>query len=669
MQKEITKRIRLYGIAAVLLAVILVSVCYQLGYVPQIQLPKTSPFMSTFSSYNELKDFLKNKTQSQYTSPYYTRNGGVFIASGPQGKFLPGITNSLSATDLTHSGTNIQVTGVDEADFVKVDNNGYIFVLAGNNVTIVKAYPPEEAQVASRITFTDMSPSGIFVNGDKLAVLGSNYSMVPLPYYGLPVSPGITGPYSPTTMYSQDVTTYVKIFDISNRTNPTLLETFSTSGYYLSSRMIGNYVYLVAGQLAYYKVEVLPNITVDKVNLPSIGLNGTETDVSSSDIYYSNVTDNYFTFTTIAAVNIENVTETPSSKTLLIGGTSTLYVSLNNIYITQNVYDQTDFSGQTETSIYRIHVENSTITPEAKGTVPGSILNQYSMDEFGDYFRVVTTGWGSQVTSTGPTTKSSNGTVTIIPTPFGGQESNVYVLDMNLSIVGRLENLSQGENFHSARFMGNKCYLVTFMMTDPLFVIDLSNPAKPSQLGNLTIPGYSDYLHPYDENHLIGIGKETTASENGYFAWYQGVKISLFDVSNVSMPIQIANYTIGERGTTSPVLSDPKAFLFDKSKNLLVIPVLVAEVDQSQYPPGQVPAGAYGQPVWQGAYVFNISLDGGLTLEGKISHMENGIDIYNQDYYVQRSLYIGNVLYTISEAKIRLNSLDNLALIKEIEIG
>ncbi len=474
-------------------------------------------------------------------------------------------------------------------------------------------------------------------------------------------------PIHPTTMYTQDVTTFVKIYDISNRTNPELVETFSTSGDYLSSRMIGNYVYLVAGQLAYYRVEVLPNITVDDVNLPKIGLNGTETGVSSSDIYYSNVTDNYFTFTTIAALNIENVTETPSSKTLLIGGTSTLYVSLDNIYVTQNVYDQTGY-GQTQTSIYRIHVENNTITPEAQGTVPGSILNQYSMDEYGDYFRVVTTTWGSPITSTSPTIKPSNGTVTVVPIS-GGQQSNVYVLNMNLSIVGRLENLSQGENFHSARFMGDKCYLVTFMMTDPLFVIDLSNPAKPSESGNLTIPGYSDYLHPYDDNHLIGIGKETTASEQGYFAWYQGVKISLFDVSNVSNPVQIAKYTIGDRGTSSPVLSDPKAFLFDKSKNLLVIPVLEAKVDQSQYPPGQVPAGAYGQPVWQGAYVFNISLDGGFTLEGKISHMENGIDIYNQDYYVQRSLYIENVLYTISNAKVQLNNLEDLSLIKEIQIS
>jgi uncharacterized secreted protein with C-terminal beta-propeller domain len=294
------------------------------------------------------------------------------------------------------------------------------------------------------------------------------------------------------------------------------------------------------------------------------------------------------------------------------------------------------------------------------------------MDQYGDYFRVVTTTWGDPNLwgSWNSTAKQPNDNVTILPEPVvGAQQTNVYVLNMNLSIIGKLEKLAQGENFHSARFAGAKCYLVTFINIDPLFVIDLSNPTKPTELGNLTIPGYSDYLHPYDENHLIGVGKETTASDQEFFAWYQGVKISLFDVSNMSNPIQLANYTIGDRGTNSPVLSDHRAFLFDRSKNLLVIPVLEAKIDQSQYPPGQVPASAYGQPVWQGAYVFNITLNNGFVLKGKISHIENGIDLWNNDYHVQRSLYIENVLYTVSNAEVKLNNLETLAFIKEIKVN
>jgi inhibitor of cysteine peptidase len=278
------------------------------------------------------------------------------------------------------------------------------------------------------------------------------------------------------------------------------------------------------------------------------------------------------------------------------------------------------------------------------------VLNQFSMDEYEGYFRVATT--------------------TYEPTP----RNHVYVLNMALNITGSLENLAPGETIYAARFMGERGYLVTFKQTDPLFVIDLSDPYNPQALGELKITGYSDYLHPYDENHIIGVGKETVEAEEGDFAWYQGIKIALFDVSDVNRPVEISKYEIGDRGTDSPVLWDHKAFLFDKSRNLLVIPVLVAKIDESQYPEG-VPPNAYGEYVWQGAYVFNISLDQGLQLKGRITHIENPSDLA-QDYYylyssfsVQRSLYIDDVLYTISDAKIMMNSLENLDYINEVQLS
>jgi inhibitor of cysteine peptidase len=223
--------------------------------------------------------------------------------------------------------------------------------------------------------------------------------------------------------------------------------------------------------------------------------------------------------------------------------------------------------------------------------------------------------------------------------------------------------------------MGDRGYLVTFEMIDPLFVIDLSDPYNPGVLGQLKITGYSNYLHPYDENHLIGIGKEAVEAdtEKGNFAWYQGLKIALFDVSDVNNPVEISNYVIGDRGTDSPALWDQKAFLFDKSRNLMVIPVLVAEIDESQYPDG-VPSDAYGEPVWQGAYIFHVSLDGGISLEGRITHIENIADPELQYYYyyspfsVERSLYIGDVLYTISQAKIKMNNLEDLGYINEVQL-
>jgi len=212
--------------------------------------------------------------------------------------------------------------------------------------------------------------------------------------------------------------------------------------------------------------------------------------------------------------------------------------------------------------------------------------------------------------------------------------------------------------------MGNRCYLVTFYKVDPLFVVDLTDPTSPKVLGNLTIPGYSDYLHPYDETHLIGVGKNTVAAEEGNWYWYQGIKISIFDVSNVTNPTQDATYVIGDRGSDTPVLTDPKAFLFDKTRNLLVIPALEANVTDPYPTPS-----SYGTPVWQGAFVFDISLYHDLILEGRITHLENGMDIYDQEYWVKRSLYIEDVLYTISDRMVKMNSLDDMSELGQVPLS
>ena len=137
-------------------------------------------------------------------------------------------------------------------------------------------------------------------------------------------------------------------------------------------------------------------------------------------------------------------------------------------------------------------------------------------------------------------------------------QNSIYVLDMNPTVIGKLQGLAKGETVHSARFMNTLCCLVTFRKVDPFFVIDLSDSWNPKVLGELKIAGYSDYMHMYDENHVIGAGKETVAAEQGDFSWYQGLKISLFDVTNVSDPKELARYIIGDRGSDSPVLNDHK---------------------------------------------------------------------------------------------------------------
>jgi uncharacterized secreted protein with C-terminal beta-propeller domain len=349
--------------------------------------------------------------------------------------------------------------------------------------------------------------------------------------------------------------------------------------------------------------------------------------------------------------------------TVMMGGASTMYVSQDNIYVTYPLW--TD--GGEYTSIYRVSINGAQLNSEAQGMVPGYVINQYAMDENNGYFRVAT-NWQGQV---------QRG----INTQISTKVNNLYVLNSELTTVGKVEGIGQNENLHSVRFIGDKCYLVTFKKTDPLFVIDVSQPENPKVLGSLEIPGYSDYLHPYDVNHLIGVGKEAVDSVSGDFAWYQGIKLALFDVSNVNNPTQLSNYVIGDRGTDSLALTEPKAFLFSKEIGLLVIPVSLAIVDNST---GQATASSYGQTVWQGAYVFNVNLSGGFTLKGTITHIDPsllnaqgylkdssnfGSNYYStQNNWITRALYIGNTLYTFSNDEVKLNSLTDMTQIAEISL-
>ena len=580
--------------------------------------------ISRFSSYEELQEFIK--TNAQYTA-FPGRGVVLFNVSGAvKGE---GFVYAPAAPD--YSTTNIQVAGVDEADIVKTDGD-YIYLVSGNRTIIVKAYPPEQAQVLSEIEL-EGTAIATFINGDRLVVFEEETPYYP--YYDVRWGP--TGEiYMPLIISPK---TSIKVYDVSDRENPRLQRELSADGQYVSSRMIGDYAYVVINEPVYEQD--------DEPNLPKIYFGGNETEIPATDIYYSDVSDYYYNYTTIIAINTQNDDQEPTYETILLGASSNLYVSLNNIYLTFPVWggDVGDFG---KSSIHRIHIDGDEIEYVASGEVPGMVLNQFSMDEYEGYFRVATT------------------------THERTSRNHVYILDMALNITGSLEDLAPGETIYSARFMGERGYLVTFKKTDPLFVIDLSDPSYPKELGYLKVTGYSDYLHPYDENHLIGIGKETT--DEGDFAWYQGVKISLFDVSDVNNPREIDKYVIGHRGTESPVLWDHKAFLFDKSRNLLVIPVSVAEIDESEYPYG-VPSNAYGKPVWQGAYIFHISPDAGLNLTGGITHIENLADL-EQDYHyfrssfsVTRSLYIDDVLYTISEAKIKMNNLENLDYINEVKLS
>jgi len=624
---KIGRRLLFHGSSGLALGIILGLTLFTIIGLPRMLEPGglgSNQTLLRFSSYEELRDFL-NQTGSTGNWYYDASSKGFVVALA-------------ESSSVQFSRTNIQVEGVDEADIVKSDGE-YIYLVSGNTLIIVRAYPPEDAEVLSKITFNG-TVTGVFVNGDRLVVFQEDYGYWIEPREGESEKAIIYPGFG-------EVKVHVRIFNIEDRENPVLAREITVNGGYFTSRMIGNYVYAIVNQPATVIEGVVP--------LPVIKDGDHAEKVEASDVYYANVSDYFYAFTTVLSVDIMT-DEAPKHEVFLVGATSAVYVSRENIYVTipkMPVFNEESQQMET-TEIHRIQITDGEIKYETSGVVPGFVLNQFSMDEYDGYFRIATT---THTWRNGEEPASRN---------------NVYILNMDLNVTGKIEDIAPGETIYSARFMGERGYLVTFKKIDPFFVIDLSDPANPEILGKLKITGYSDYLHPYDENRVIGIGKETIEAEEGDFAWYQGVKISFFDVSDVENPIEIDKYEIGDRGTDSPILWDHKALLFDKEKNLLAIPVLEAKINEEQYP-GGVPSNAYGDYVWQGLYVFDISEDG-LELRGRITHIED-LDEYmksgfyfSSDYMVQRSLYIEDVLYTISAKKIKMNNLADLSEIGEVEL-
>jgi len=592
--------------------------------------PEEDFHIKTFISEQELENFILLKIKEAESNDQYWR----FIETARSKESI----QPLSAADgLEYSTTNIQVEGVDEADIIKIDGQ-YAYISSENKLHVLKVYPAEKMTILSS-TVLDGRILGLFVNDDRLIVFESSVSPIK------PISDLSRREVIPP-MDPQGVN--LKIYDISKREAPLLLKELFLEGRYMNSRMIGEWVYAVVNQPVIYWIE-----DDKEVILPRIYVEDRIVELPATEVHYSSESvDMPESYSIIVAVNIQFEDVETEYKVLLTGYATNMYVSQKNMYITMPHGDW--WHDKEKTIIHGIAIQGPDITFEASGIVPGRVLNQFSMDEYKGFFRIATT----------------NGQV------MRGRETssnNVYVLNEDLKIVGLLENLAPGEQIHSARFMGARCYLVTFKKVDPLFTIDMSDPENPRILGKLKIPGYSDYLHPYDENHVIGIGKETIEAEEGDFAWYQGLKISLFDVSNVNSPREVDKLIIGDRGTDSPALRDHHSILFDRNRNLLVIPILEAKIFEEKYQEDARPS-THGDFVFQGVYVIHIDPNSGFAAKGKITHLKNFEELLKSGYYfyseyeIKRSFYIENVLYTVSNQMIKSNNLTNLNKISELRL-
>ena len=579
--------------------------------------PAWGSFLSTFGSDDQLRDFFSQS--DEYAA--FADNG-----SSSDSKCSMGSSEDTSASfSDSYSRTNVQVSGVDEMDSVKTDGS-YIYRSTGDGVSIIKAYPPSELANVSVIDieyFTDADESmtgfwvaGIFVSEGKLVIVASlsEYSFYRWDYLWTNESEPLVAEYHPPR-------TVIGVFGLSDPSEPELELLVGVSGYPTAARMIDDKVYVVANSCSWAFHE-------DEVQIPEIWIGNLPQEMNPSKIHYDPETQDASSFMNLLAVDISS--ENFDFESIVSGHTSTIYMTAESLYLTYQKwvgdwsYIEDDLSTSepdgTWTTIYKIKIDGLTMTPQAKGEVKGWLLNQFSLDEKGSYLRLATT------------------------TSWLEPRNTVYVLGPDLSTVGTLDNIAPSEQIYSARFLGDTLYLVTFLQVDPLFIIDLSNPTAPKVLGELEIPGFSSYLHPLDDDHLLGIGQESGK-----------LKVSMFDVSDPTNPIEYSKFLDDATYSWSEALYDHKAVLIDVEKELLVIPVTRYTMD-------------YELEWWSnyqsGAFVFSISAEDGVTLRGFIEHDSS----YDGWYYggIDRSLYIGDYLYTISDTTIQVNNLSDLSYVDSL---
>ncbi|QJD84459.1 beta-propeller domain-containing protein [Cohnella herbarum] len=587
--------------------------------------------------------------------------GESTLTSGP---LQPVVNSELPASEsANYSQTNVQVNGVDEADWAKTDGR-FIYQISGTRLFVSDISDPNSPKLAATLNFgskTDFYPREMYVDGKRLIVIGQKESLLSpridsgdnksLSNTVSPSAEGLTI-LPPGTVRSSVQT---KIYELNDAGQPKLVRETTLEGSYLSSRKIDGALYVIANKSNYF-VYPMNNSDSDEYE-PLYGDTGVSDKLRRLTLdrirYFPDSPDSNTLL--IGALDLDRSAEEMQVSAYL-GSSQTLYASTKHLYVAIDKYIQDGSTYRQETQIHKFRLDQGSIVYVGSGEVPGSILNQYAMDEHDGYFRIATTKGNSW--TRGTEEPSTN---------------NLYVLDEQMKTIGSLENLAPGERIYSTRFMGGRAYMVTFRNVDPLFAIDLRNPTKPTVLGQLKIPGYSDYLHPYDDNHIIGFGKDTVelpakgTGKDQTTAYYQGMKVALFDVSDVTQPKEKFKMIIGDRGTGSELLSNPKALLFSKSKGLLAFPVELMEIKDKSNLEQQGNVPAYGQFAYQGAYVYNIDPIKGFTLRGRVTHLSQDDLLksgqYGYDYgkTVRRILYSGDTLYTLSERILKANDLVTLA--------
>lgn len=521
------------------------------------------------------------------------------------------------------STTNNQVEGVEEGDIVVV-KDGFIYAIKDQVITVVDANNPKSLKLATTIKQKESQYiTKLALYDNVLIAIGEEY-----------IEKANTS--MSTAMF----------YDITNPKNPQLIREVAQEGYLQDIRITNDTLYLIGTMHPNYWIlqeQGTPDLK------PKMYDSAVSKEYKSLPVDKISILPNTMdgTYSLITAVGLKNGVKTVANTKGYLGGSSGLYMSQDALYLTTPIYDgnQVVPTGgiimdriwmpvSNNTQVFKWDVDGTALNFVGTSEVKGSVLNQYSMDEYEGNFRIITTEgnmWDEKNIS----------------------RNHLFILDENLKEIGAVKNLAPGEKVYSARFMGEKAYVVTFKQVDPLFVIDVANPRKPMVLGELKIPGYSNYLHPLDDTHLIGIGYDTEERFDAYtksnFTVTTNMKMSLFDVTDFNNPKEQSTVKIGGKGSYSDVQYNPKALFRHKDYHYFGFPVVLYEaesVDEVKYQ-------------GQGAQIYEITAEKGIVLKGNIITKNTNEPYENWEQTVQRVVYVGDALYTIARNEVKSYQLND----------
>ena len=613
-----------------------------------------------FESDAAMEVYLKQGLQSSASNQVFARRDIV----AAEAFFDSGADSTANRV----STTNLQEAAVDEADTIKTDGTHLFALRSCSNKTCLVSYEldatePLSSELSSLELAGTQAAEGLYLiqeraqGGDLLISVGGRTSY---------------SSWFDVWAWSNNLTE-LEFLDASNPEQLVSLETLSIEGQLVSSRRIGEVLYLVtrfAPNLPGYEpyayteeslqtnAQLLANTTLSDL-LPKVTDSQQQNELINSGNCYlptrSLDQNQNPSIITVTAIPLDTPTEHQSS--CFLGDSEALYMTADSLYLatTQHSYGILNRSAlvydpQHTTAIHKFGLQDAGIAYRGSGQVDGHLgwsedKKSFRMGENGEYLNIVTSlgdTWG----------QSSSTRLTVLKeSSAGGELQSVNVIDG----IGK-----PGEQLYAARFLGDRAYLVTFRLTDPLYVIDLADQESPVIAGELEIDGYSDYLHPISESLILGIGKDALFDETsidfggGRGAWYQGLKLSLFDVSDPANPSELDSLILGKRGTDSAVLSDHHALSYLPANGIeparLAIPINLHDTTPAWELFDPALPNAYYDFTHTGLYSFEIS-DSGISQAGIIYGTEP-VSVFLNGNYSDRSILLNDAIFYIHQGEV-----------------